>query len=152
MSTPDHVIRVYSNDDELPAEAERLFEAELAYSRREMPDPEAWRFVNICAVAPPGRVLGGLHMDVGPIAFGPLGGELLAYVEHLIVRPEHRNHGLGTALLRRAVEEASARGCRHIQFNVRWSNPAAIAVCRKAGFAMTCLEDGGYFVIKPTVG
>ncbi len=150
MTLPDYAIHVCSNDDGPPAEAEQLFKEELADSRRDKPNADKWRFVNICALSGSDKVLGGLHMDVGPIEFGPLADERLAYLEHLFVRPEYRNHGIATVLLNRATDEALSRGCNHIRFNVSWNNPAAIAVCRKSGFALTCLEDGGYFVMKPT--
>ena len=146
---PDYHLACYGPDDPLPGEAEELFKEELADSRRDKPHAERWRFVNICAITDSGHVLAGAHMDVGPKEFGPLAEENLAYLEHLFVRPQYRNHGIATVLLRRAVDEAAARGARHIQFNVFWNNPAEIAVARKAGFALTCLEDGGYFAIKP---
>lgn len=146
----NHAISVYTNGDMLPAEAVEMFKNELAESRRARHDADRWRFVTICAVDASGHILGGAHMDIGPLEFGPLAEERLAYLEHLFVLPEYRGQGLGTSLLLRAVEEATTRGCSHIRFNVSWGNLAAIAACRKAGFALTCLEDGEYFVVKPT--
>ena len=146
----NHAISVYTNGDMLPAEAVEMFKNELAESRRARPDADRWRFVTMCAVDSSGQILGGAHMDIGPLEFGPLAEERLAYLEQLLVFPEYRGRGLGTSLLFRAVEEAATRGCSHIRFNVSWGNPAAIAACRKAGFALTCLEDGEYFVMKPT--
>jgi len=146
----NHAISVYTNGDMLPAEAAEMFKSELAESCRVRPDADRWRFVTICAADSSGHVLGGAHMDIGPMEFGPLAEERLAYLEQLLVLPEYRGQGLGTSLLLRAVEESTARGCSHIRCNVSWGNPAAIAVYRKAGFALTCLEDGEYFAVKPT--
>ncbi|NLF67458.1 MAG: GNAT family N-acetyltransferase [Candidatus Anammoximicrobium sp.] len=146
----NHAISVYTNGDMLPAEAAEMFRNELAESLRARPDADRWRFVTVCAVDSSGHVLGGVHMDIGPMEFGPLAEERLAYLEQLLVLPQNRGQGLGTALLLRAVEESTARGCSHIRCNVSWGNPAAIAVYRRAGFALTCLEDGEYFAVKPT--
>ena len=146
----DHAISVYTNGDTLPAEAAEMFKSELAESCRVRPDADRWRFVTVCAVDSSGHVLGGAHMDIGPMEFGPLAQERLAYLEQLLVLPGYRGQGLGTSLLLRAVEESTARGCSHIRCNVSWGNPAAIAVYRKTGFALTCLEDGEYFVVMPT--
>jgi len=150
MTLPDYSINVFSTDDELPAEAEEMFHRELESSRSNVSDVGPWCFFNICAMTASGHVLGGLHMDTGPFAFGPLAQRRLAILEHLLVRPRYRNHGVATALLERAAEVATMNGCDHIQFNVSWANRAEIAVCRKAGFAMTCIEDGYYFVMQPT--
>jgi GNAT superfamily N-acetyltransferase len=135
----DHAISVYTNGDMLPAEAVEMFSPELAESRRARPDADRWRFVTLCAVDSSGHVLGGVHMDIGPLEFGPLAEERLAYLEPFLVLPEYWGQGLGTALLLRAVEESAARGCSHIRCNVSWGNLAVIAVYRKAGFALTCL-------------
>ncbi len=67
---PAYEIRVYSNGDSLPAEAERLFEAQLADSRSAAAAglvSDSWSFVLVCAVTADNLVLGGVHLDIGPI-------------------------------------------------------------------------------------
>ena len=159
-SLPQYKIEVYGNEDVLPEQAEELFANELAGSRAlpklDRPDAGKWRFACICAVTESGEVLGGAHMDMGPVNFGPLSEDKLAYLEHLLVREEYRQQGLGTQLLQKLVQVAKAAGCQYIRYNVRWDNPAAIAVAKKCGFALTDIseegEDGRYFTVKPLQG
>jgi ribosomal protein S18 acetylase RimI-like enzyme len=156
METPSYEIRCYANSDCLPDDAEQLFASELAYSRKPLPadraDCDAWRFACVCAVTPQGHVLGGVHLDIGPINSGPLAGEKLAFVEGVLVRPEYRRCGVGTRAMQDAITVARAAGCLHMRCNVRRDNPAGIALYRKCGFALTDItgEEGSeYFVVKP---
>ena len=101
---PEYDIEVYGNADPLPAEAEEMFQRQLADSRAALPedrwDRDLWSFALTCAVTPDGHVLGGVHLDIGPIGgAGPLAKEKLAYLERALVRPECRRQGLATALL-----------------------------------------------------
>ena len=36
--------------------------------------------------------------------------------------------------------------------NVSWKNAAEIALFKKCGFALACIEDGQYFTAKPLQG
>ena len=156
MEIPDYEVQSYGNDDSLPAEAEAMFATELEYSRKLLPehraDRECWRFACVCAVTPKGHVLGGVHLDIGPLGSGPLAEEKLAFVEGVFVRPEYHRRGVGTRVMREAISVARGAGCLHLRCNVKWDNPAGIALYRKCGFALTDVSeaDGGeYFVIKP---
>jgi len=86
---PGYTIKVYSNKDQPPPEAEQLFKAQLAYSRKPLPedrdDRDKWRFALTCAVTESGHVLGGVHLDIGPIGSGPLAEEKVAYLERTFV-------------------------------------------------------------------
>ncbi|MBM4049044.1 MAG: GNAT family N-acetyltransferase [Planctomycetes bacterium] len=154
---PEFAVRCYGNDDRLPREAEEMFSKELACSRTPLPearpDRDQWRFACVCAVTADGHVLGGVHLDIGPISFGPLAKEKLAFVEAVFVRPECRGQGVGTRVMREAVSVARKAGCLHMRCNVRWDNPAAIALYRKCGFALVDIsgpgETGEYFVVRP---
>lgn len=156
---PPHAIKVYGSSDSLPAEAEELFEQQLAYSRKPLPEcragREAWRFALVCAVSPDGHVLGGVHLDIGPIGgAGPLATETLAYLERTLARPEYRRRGLATTLLRKAIEVASEAGCLHIRCSNNWSNPAETALLRRCGFALVDLdgdrdEEPCYLAVRP---
>jgi GNAT superfamily N-acetyltransferase len=156
MKIPSYEVRSFGNGDRLPEEAEKLFEKELEYSRALLPeqraDRDCWRFACICATTPEGHVLGGVHLDIGPINFGPLANEKLAFVEGVYVLPKYRRRGLGTRIMQEATSVARAAGCLHMRCNVKWDNPAAIALYRKCGFALTDITDeegGEYFVVKP---
>lgn len=153
---PDFTVRCYGNDDSLPEEAGDLLREELAYSRTPLPadrtDRDQWRFACVCAVTAEGHVLGGVHLDIGPVNFGPLAKEKLAFVEGVFVRPEYRRHGVGTRTMQKAILVARDAGCLHMRCNVRWDNPAGIALYRKCGFALVDITDehgGEYFVVKP---
>ena len=154
---PAYTVQSFSDGDALPAEAEELFREELAYSRKALPEDRAdrgqWRFACICAVTGSGGVLGGVHLDIGPINFGPLAAEKLAFLEQVFVRPEYRRHGIAAALMQEAFAIARGAGCLHILGHVSWDNPAAIALYRTCGFALADISDaddgGGYFILKP---
>jgi ribosomal protein S18 acetylase RimI-like enzyme len=156
MEIPSYNVRSYGNGDRLPDEVENLFVKELEDSRKPLPedrdDRDCWKFACVCAVTPAGHVLGGIHLDIGPINFGPLAKEKLAYVEWVFVRPEYRGHGVGTRIMNEAISVARDAGCIHMRCNVKWDNPAAIALYRKCGFALTDIRDeegGEYFAVKP---
>jgi len=153
---PDFTVRCYGNDDRLPEEAEDLFREELADSRtplpQDRPDRGQWRFACVCAIAAEGHVLGGVHLDIGPINFGPLAREKLAFVEGVFVRPEYRRRGVGTRTMQKAISVARDAGCLHMRCNVQWDSAAGIALYRKCGFALAEISDqegGEYFVVRP---
>lgn len=55
------------------------------------------------------------------------------YLEDLFVRPEHRRHGVGSALFRRLAKIAVERGCARMEWAVlNWNEPA-LAFYRKLG-------------------
>ena len=128
MDIPSYEVGSHGNDDRLPEDAESLFAKELESSRRPLPEDRAdrgcWRFACICAVTPAGHVLGGVHLDIGPINFGPLSKEKLAFLEAVFVRPEYRRRGVGTRIMQEAISVARDAGCLHIRCNVAWDNPA----------------------------
>lgn len=63
----------------------------------------------------------------------------LASVDHLIVSPERRREGIGTALLREAVKVAREMRLRVVLLACQAKNGPAIAFCRRLG-----LEFCGY--------
>ena len=140
---PDYSLRTFGPADSLPAEAEELFAKQLADSRRQPPRDEhgQWTFALTCAVTPDGHVLGGVHLDVGPIGgAGPLAKGRLAYLERTLVHPEHRRQGLATAILRQAILTASELGCLYIRCSNNWDNPAETALFLRCGFALVDID------------
>ena len=158
-SLPKHKIETYSNAGTLPPEAEELFEKQLADSREllraDREDRGEWHFALTCAVAAEEHVLGGVHLDLGPIGgSGPLAERKLAYLERTFVRPEYRRQGLATVLLRRAIQLAADAGCEYIRCSNNWDNPAETALFRKCGFALVDLsgeedEEPCYLAVRP---
>ena len=156
---PEYKVVTFGDYDQLPAEAEELFQAQLADSRAPLPadreDRSDWRFALICAVAPGGQVLGGVHLDIGPIGgAGPLAKQRLAYLERTFVKPEFRRRGLATELLKSALHVAADASCEYVRCSSNWDNPAEMALFRKCGFALVD-QDGEddpepcYLAVRP---
>lgn len=61
------------------------------------------------------------------------GGRVL-WVEQLYVRPELREHGIGSHLLQAALDLARARGCLAAELEVDDSHARAANLYRRAGF------------------
>ncbi len=55
------------------------------------------------------------------------------YLEDLYVKPEHRSHGIGKALLKRLAAVAVERDCGRFEWSVLDWNTSAIAVYEKMG-------------------
>jgi GNAT superfamily N-acetyltransferase len=159
---PDYQIRVYRDGDLLPAEAEVLFWEQLAEARCRPPnsrsDTAEWHFALTCAVTITGHVLGGVHLEVGPIGgSGPLAHERLAYMERTLVRPEYRRRGVATQLLRAAIQAAREAGCLYLRCSNNWDNEAERRLFRKCGFALVDLNDEVddepcYMAVRPLQG
>lgn len=156
---PEYELRVYTASDVVPAEAEEMFARQLADSRKSLPPHQPacgqWQFMLICAVTPGGRVLGGVHLDIGPVGGdGPIAADKLAYLERTLVRPENRRHGLGTTLLRHAIRLASEAGCEYIRCSNNWGNAAETALFRRCGFALVDIDgvedqEPCYLAVRP---
>ena len=120
-----------------------MFAPQLACSRRQLPSGQngSWVFTLICAVTPEEHVLGGVHLDLGPIGgAGPLAKERLAYLERTLVRPEYRRQGLATKLLRQAIRAVTDADCLYIRCSANWDNPAETALFLKCGFALVDID------------
>jgi GNAT superfamily N-acetyltransferase len=135
---PQHELRVVGRTDRLPSEAEELFARQLADSRQQ---PDEWAFVLVCAVTPDEHVLGGVHLDCGPIGgAGPLADKRLAYLERTLVRPECRRQGLATVLLRKALQVAADAGCLYVRCSNNWDNEAERRLLLDCGFALVDID------------
>jgi ribosomal protein S18 acetylase RimI-like enzyme len=73
-----------------------------------------------------GEVIGMLHVEASRHGFGDLG---------MCVGRGWRGQGIGSALLRAAIDQARARGLHKLSLEVFAHNSAAIALYRKSGFA-----------------
>jgi GNAT superfamily N-acetyltransferase len=155
MTPTPYQIQVFAPGDAIPPQMQQMFAAGLAESRAAVArsDPRGpWSFACTCAIDAGGNVLGGVHVDMGPINDGPLARDKVAVLERVYVRPEHRRRGIATALMNRAIELAGQAGCSHMRCNSRWDHPAEIALFRRCGFALTDIGEKGtneYFTVRP---
>ncbi|MCH5261071.1 MAG: tRNA (adenosine(37)-N6)-threonylcarbamoyltransferase complex dimerization subunit type 1 TsaB [Lachnospiraceae bacterium] len=69
-------------------------------------------------------------------------------ITNVVVAPEARNQGIGTAMLKHLMEEGSRAGLTAYTLEVRVSNAAAIHVYEKLGFVSEGIRPG--FYEKPT--
>ncbi len=61
-------------------------------------------------------------------------GKKVAILEDMIVSPEYRQNGVGTSLVRYAVDYATNEGCGRITLLTDYDNDAAQVFYRKCGF------------------
>jgi ribosomal protein S18 acetylase RimI-like enzyme len=76
-----------------------------------------------------GRLVGTLTF----VTFGLLTG-LRAFIEDVIVDPEERGRGIGTALIEEALRRAERLGCRTVDLTSRPSRVEANRLYEKLGF------------------
>ncbi len=57
-----------------------------------------------------------------------------AWLDELYVRPEHRGHGIGARLLRKAIELARAEGCRSMELEVERGHERVVSLYRRHRF------------------
>lgn len=89
------------------------------------PDTTLW-FV---ADAPDGSVAAAVRGELRPTGF------IEGYVRELATEPAHRKRGLAGALLGAAARELVARGAVGVRLHVRSSNPGALNLYQRLGFA-----------------
>ncbi|MGP8284376.1 MAG: GNAT family N-acetyltransferase [Desulfomonilaceae bacterium] len=89
-----------------------------------------------------------LVLREGPIVLGMVNvlytvstacGGRVAIVEDMVVRPGSRNRGLGSLMIRRAIEFAWAAGCLRITLLTDKINDSAIRFYRRHGFAPSAM-------------
>jgi GNAT superfamily N-acetyltransferase len=80
---------------------------------------------------------------VGPVGLAVLAytwtlehGGLVAWLEELYVVPDRRGHGVGRALLRRALDVARESGCRAVDLEVDREHARAERLYEREGFAV----------------
>jgi ribosomal-protein-alanine N-acetyltransferase len=66
------------------------------------------------------------------------------HINNLAVLPEYRRHGVGSALLTRALAEGAALGARRATLEVRRSNDAARLLYERFGFTIAGGRRGYY--------
>jgi ribosomal-protein-alanine N-acetyltransferase len=66
------------------------------------------------------------------------------HINNLAVLPEYRRHGVGSALLTRALAEGGTLGARRATLEVRRSNDAARLLYERFGFTIAGVRRGYY--------
>ena len=66
-------------------------------------------------------------------------GGPVAWMEDLIVHPEHQSQGLGQKLTKRAIEGARAAGCTRITLLTDATNSSAISFYEQNGFVRSAM-------------
>lgn len=82
-----------------------------------------------------GRILGGCGVLM-------IAGE--GNITNVVIAPEARNQGIGTAMLRHLMAEGDREGLTAYTLEVRVSNAAAIHVYEKLGFVSAGIRPGFY--------
>ncbi|HET6608027.1 MAG TPA: ribosomal protein S18-alanine N-acetyltransferase [Rhodopila sp.] len=107
-------------------------EAMAAIHAASFPPVEAWDADAFRAQLDLPGVIGLVHPRGGLILIRIAADE--AEVLTLAVAPDARRNGFGHALLRQAMETLAVQGAHSLFLEVSVSNPAALALYRKAGF------------------
>lgn len=87
------------------------------------------------------KFLGGCVIDVGSLRFGPLAKQTTGFLEDILVLKKNRKRGIGTALIRKALEFAWRSNAQHVRWTVNYDNPMGIAFYRSLGVAFIPEED-----------
>ncbi len=87
------------------------------------------------------QFLGLSIVEIGPLGFGPLAARTVGCLENILVLEPHRRRGIGTALVRAALQAAWAAGACHVWWTVPYENEGAIAFYSSLGALFIAEED-----------
>lgn len=93
--------------------------------RARNPDTSLW----VVADAPDGSLAGAVRSELRPAGF------ITGYVMALAVEPGHRGQGLGSRLLGATARAMVEQGASVVRLHVRSSNPGALHLYERLGFA-----------------
>jgi len=132
-----HVAEVTPNDPLWPVVSE-LFPRAVGW----LADPNDDGDYHFLAAADErGTFLGGGVIDVGAMSFGPLADRTIGFLENIEVLEPHRRRGVGTALLRAALDLAWTLGAQSVRWTADYDNAAAIALYDRIGATFVPEED-----------
>ena len=89
------------------------------------------------------RVLGGTVVDIGSNGLGPIGDQMIGYLEDLWVEKDARRQGIATALMQKVTAECWKRDAQYLLSQVDYGNAAGIAFYNAFGFSLISEEDPG---------
>ena len=81
---------------------------------------------------------------IGYVIFSSDTSSSTVYLASLAVESQYRRRGIGTELMRRAMEAARTRGAQRMTLHVRTSNDGAIEFYRGLGFGIRATVPGYY--------
>ncbi len=91
-----------------------------------------------------GRVAGAVTVAAPPSRWAEGAAEGEAVIRMLVVDPAARGRGIGEALVRACVQEASAAGCRRVRLSTQDDSRAAHRIYRRLGFVPVPERDWEY--------
>lgn len=130
-----------ANVEDTEAISQILGEIESYYGGREIPaDPgqiKAALFgdhpaATVLLARDGGRVLGLASFS---LLWPAAGADSSLFLKELYVRTQSRQRGIGRALMAAVRKEATAAGCRRVEWNADRDNPAALKFYAAMGFA-----------------
>jgi GNAT superfamily N-acetyltransferase len=87
------------------------------------------------------RVLGGTVVDIGANGLGPIGDQVIGYLEDLWVEKGARRKGIATALMQKVTAECWKHDAQYLLSQVDYKNAAGIAFYGAFGFVLVSEED-----------
>jgi ribosomal protein S18 acetylase RimI-like enzyme len=132
-----HLMRVHYDFDRLRF-LEPGDDSELGYAGflgAQVQDPES--VVLVADVD--ARVVGYVYAAIEPLSWKELRDEC-GYIHDLVVDPDQRGHGAGTALLEAACEWLRARGMPRVVLGTAEKNVGAQRLFERSGFRRTMIE------------
>lgn len=79
-----------------------------------------------------GKIVGRAYLYILKNELHP---EPFGFLEDVFVEPEYRGKGIGSELVKKAIEEARSRGCYKLIGNSRFENEGAHRFYERFGFA-----------------
>ncbi len=88
------------------------------------------------------------HLILVPYWSNEFGGDIV-WLDEIFVLPEHRRHGIGTAVLARLQKMAAEEGWWRIELEAHRRNQRALAVYARAGFEVEDRVLCGWQRVRP---
>ncbi len=89
---------------------------------------------------------GAVGMVTAQLVVSSAEGALSAWIEDVVVRPDHRGRGIGRALIDAVLEWSRGRGATRAQLLADRSNVPALAFYRRLGWSPTRLDAHRIFL------
>lgn len=85
------------------------------------------------------NILGGIVIDVGPMAYGPFRRDNIIFIED--VYNPNDNPDIISRLIKEVIRFAKAKRCRHIRGQIDYKDKIVLQAMRKLGFAIVPIDD-----------
>ena len=106
------------------------------------------------AVDSDSNILSAIVIDIGPLAYGPLKRDNIAFIEG-IVHP-FSNRGVISQILNWVIRFSKTKKCKHIRGQINYKDKITLQAMLELGFAIVPIDDRKdriktkqYLVIKP---